>query len=530
MTNAPMDRRELLIAALVSTFMILVAGGMGMYVLSDPGFRSAQQLATAAHVIDTYFHDEIDWVQAMEDGHKAMIDRLDRFSLYLTADQMQRLRDDQSGGYDGIGVTVAGDSAGVLIISVRQEGPAAIAGLLPGDVIVEADGHPLTGLELDEASAYLRGDDGTKLATRVARPAEDDTLEVTIVRSRLEFEHIPFAGYTDDSVLYLRLSGFEPGAADAVEATLDSLFDGVTATALVLDLRGNPGGMFTESYRIADLFLDEGELIVGTNGRSRWETDEYWARSADQTKGLAMAILVDQGTASAAEILAGALQQNGRACIIGDTTYGKGLVQGFFGFPDGDGLRLTVSRYYLENNVYLNDFDSSLNDVGRGLVPDYLIAIESDLEFVRAVEIAMILPRFAYRHQAQILTEAAADTLNDAWIGLLADDAIGNGWEYAGVLTELATISEELSQIGDHASDTRRMARQAADLARQDDRRQFVANGSYLKRRLVQLVVQRARSTYASYAEAVIDYDPAIRMATRLLIDDQGLAPDTVVD
>jgi carboxyl-terminal processing protease len=518
--NVPdtIDRREILLAAIFLTLMILICGGLGIYVLSDPGLQRGYVLTNAARQIDSWYHEAVDWTEVVEGAQRGMIGMLDRFSGYVTDAEFDRMHEDQSGGYSGIGVTIAHDDRGLLVLNVREGGPADQVGIVPGDVIMKADSIDLKGLLVRTSSSYLRGDDDTKVALTIYRPVDDDTTTLTLTRGRVSFEHIPFAGYTGDSVLYIKLVDFGPGASADVEAALDSLVvdPEITPRGVILDMRGNPGGLLLEAYHTANLFLDDGKFIVGTDARSRWNSIEHYATDEDLTGGVPMMVIVDDGSASAAEIVAGALQQTGRAQLVGDTTYGKGLVQGFVHFADADGLRLTIARYYVAGGVYLNDFDSTLNEIGHGLNPDHFFAFVDQDDFPQTVEASLLLHQFAYRYQAEILA-AGDDTLADDWLDRFYVFASERDFEYISASTLEAENLLAIARLEGSRDVTLRTIENFLTQNRHRDLVEYQRYSTYLKARFCQLAIQRQRSRYEAFREVVIPRQPEIKFAREIL-------------
>ena len=408
-------------------------------------------------------------------------------------------------------------------MSVRENGPAGETGLLTGDVIIAADSVALAGISADSATSLLRGEEGTSVLARVFRPVTKDTIEVKIARRRIPLLHIPFAGYTSDSLVYIRLLDFEAGATEDVKSAFDSLINGKgnkpRPRGLILDLRGNPGGLFAEAYETADLFLEEGAFIVGTDARSRWNEREYYATGTDLTEGLPLVIIIDRGSASSAEIVAGALKQAGRAVLVGDTTFGKGLVQGFTRFPDGDGLRLTIARYYFDNDLYLNDFDSTLNDTGHGLVPDYYFPSDETHPFMRTLDYSLLLQQFANQHQDEIITAAEEGELTDDWPQRFASFAKQNDFTYASTVTRLAELLADLAEMEQSSNDTKQATKKILDLARQDDENQFRLHTDYVKMRLKQIAFERKFGAYRAYRDVIVPQRPLIRFASQVLLE-----------
>jgi carboxyl-terminal processing protease len=513
------NRRLILITAVFTFLLILLCGGMGVYVLSDPGLHESLSIARIAVEVRNTYPGPLDWNHMFDRAMENMFQGLDRYSGYVKSEQLARFDEELSGGYGGIGVSVMQHEHGLLIMSVREHGPAADAGLLSGDIILEADSTNLQGLSVDESSRILRGDPGTEVVLVIQRPASDDTLTIAITRKRIDLLHVPFAGYTPDSLLYIRLLDFDAGAAADVKAALDSLItDSRSPRGVILDLRSNPGGLLSEAFHTADLFLDGGQLIVGTEGRSRWNDEKYYSTGNDITRGAQMAVIVDRGSASAAEIVAGALQQLKRAVLVGDTTFGKGLVQGFTRFWDGSGLRLTISRYYLDGGVYLNEFDSVLIDTGHGLAPDYYFRFVERHEFPRALESSLLLTRFANLHEEEIIASSGHFRLPDTWVDRFRSFAVSAGFDFESRATEALEVLNDVA-FADHARvPLIKRVGEVLRKARRDDNRQFEKYASYIKMRLKQIAYERKFGMYRAYAEVLVRERPEIVFASNLLL------------
>lgn len=517
--TAPLDRKSLFLSMILLLLVVLIAGGMGVYVLSDPGIIQAYAFAGAALKIAERHGYEVVEGNLITSARRAIFDGLDRYSNYVDSPQFDRIDEELSGHYSGIGVTVVRHELGLLIMSVRENAPAGETGLLTGDVIIAADSVDLADISPDSAAGHLRGEEGTKVLVRVFRPVAADTVEVEITRRCIPFMHIPYAGYAPDSVLYIRVLDFEAGASADIEAAVDSLINkrNVGPRGLILDLRGNPGGLFGEAYETANLFLEKGIFIVGTDARSRWNEKKSYATGKDMTDGLPLAVIVDRGSASSAEIVAGALKQAGRAVLVGDTTFGKGLVQGFVRFPDGDGLRLTIARYYFENNLYLNDFDSTLNDTGHGLVPDYYFSSDETQSFPRVLENSLLLQQFANMHQDEIMAAAGDSELEDSWVERFISYAQQNDFLYTSPCAKLAELLAELAEKELSSVDTQKMTKRISHLTRLDDQNQFRIYAGYLKTRLKQIAFERKFGTYRAYRDVIVRERPVIQFASELL-------------
>jgi len=514
---AASQRRSLVLSALFLFLIVLISGGMSVYVVSDPALSQVSRMARIAYVVDRNYMEDIDWNQATRNALNAMFAKLDRFSGYIEPRSWKRVTEEFHGSYTGLGITVMPHDDGLLIMSVRENGPAAEKGMYSGDIILAADSVPLAGREIADATEHLRGPEGTDVNLRVFRPVDRDTLDFTITRRQIDLEHIPFAGYTPDSVVYIRLLDFDAGASRDLEAALDSLLhkDSVQPRGVILDLRGNPGGLLNEGYGVANLFLDEGQLIVGTDGRSRWDEHEYRSSGRDKTGGLPLAVLVDEGSASAAEIVAGSLQQLRRASLVGDTTFGKGLVQGFTTLADGGAVRLTISRYYLDGRLYLNRFDSVLVDTGRGLIPDYPVTFPDQDPFPRDLERSLLLLRFAGAYQDEIV--ASGDfALDRSWVTRFKAYADSAGFVYESLSTTKLKNMNRMAGL-EHSNAVQRVIGQLLALSHAEDARQIEHYGDYVVMRLKELAFERQAGSYAAYAKAIVPARPDIQYAAHLL-------------
>jgi len=513
------QRKPFLLAVLFMFLTVLLAGGAGVYVLSDSSLDDAFDLVRVANRINQLSHVDVDWSHLQQSALDKMFERLDRYSGYMEPRQWDRMREEQSGSYTGIGVSVTQHDDGLLIMSVREDGPAAAGGLLNGDVIIRVDSVVLRGFDVYEATNVLRGPVDSEVDLGVYRPVDQDTLEVTINRKKIDFVHIPFAGYTPDSAIYIRLLDFDAGASADLEAALDSLLNkqGYDPTGVILDLRGNPGGLFVEAYKTANLFLDDGQFIVGTDGRSRWQNEEHYSSGDDLTGGLPLVVLIDNGSASSSEIVAGSLRQLGRATLVGDTTFGKGLVQGFNRLHDGSAVRLTISRYYLANGLYLNEFDSELVDVGHGLVPDHLITFSELSPFPRALERSLLLNQFANQFQDEIIAATDKLQLGDEWVDRFEQFAHDSGFQFVSRTTsqaELVVFEITLECLGHSA---REAASRLLAQSRADDAEQVRSHSNFIKRRLTRIAHERKVGGYAAYQKATVPLRPDIRLAGEIL-------------
>ena len=336
--------------------------------------RNLETFTEIYRILDTYYVDSLSADTVMEWGIHAMLNRVDPYTAYYPQDD-DELMEMAQGKYAGIGAVIRySKELKRAVISEPYEGtPSMKAGLLPGDIIMSIDNQDTEGLPTDKVSNQLRGEAGTTLLLKVQRPGEKKPRTLTITRETISIPHLPYYGMLDGRTGLIMLTGFTDGDALQMRAALMDLKQ-QGAERLILDLRENPGGSLDESVDIANLFLPKGKKIVYTKGKMSSINREYYTRMEPVDTVMPLAVLVDGGSASAAEILSGSLQDLDRAVIIGARTYGKGLVQNIRELPYGGNMKLTTGRYYIPSGRCIQAYDyRNLNEDGSArTLPDSL--------------------------------------------------------------------------------------------------------------------------------------------------------------
>jgi carboxyl-terminal processing protease len=304
--------------------------------------------------------DPVDERKLLQHALHGVAAGLDPYSAFLDAEEYQEIRDTTSGSYPGVGVEVSADRGGIKVMRTLADSPAARADLRPGDLIVGIDKTPV-GADLDRAIDRMRGLPGTQVSLSVRRPGTPDVLDLVLERAQVEV-HSVAARLLESGYGYLRITNFSSNTPTDVENAVLALQqqNGAALRGLVIDVRNNPGGVLESSADVADLFLDHG-VIVSATGRTQEARFKLEAGPGDLLDGAPLAVLVNGATASAAEILAGALKDNHRAAIIGRRTFGKGSVQSVIPLSGGRALKLTTSRYFTPAGISIQD---------RGIEPD----------------------------------------------------------------------------------------------------------------------------------------------------------------
>ncbi len=302
--------------------------------------------------------------ELVEGALKGMVATLgDPHSEYITAKDYQAAREDISGTFGGIGVTIELRDGYVTVVSPIPNTPAEKAGILPGDQIVEVDGKSVVGQGLDQVSSQVRGQPGTKVTIGVRRPPRSEIIPFVIVRGLIEVNPVQVKYFAGDTIGYIALSQFNEHATQKLQVALQA-FAIKRVHKVILDLRGNPGGYLSEAISVASSFLPPDVPVVRLTGRDDQEVLSS-QRMSQTALGDRVVVLVDKGSASASEIVAGALQDYAVATLVGDKTYGKGTVQNITGLPTGGGIRLTVAEYFSPLGRKID---------GTGVQPDVLVA------------------------------------------------------------------------------------------------------------------------------------------------------------
>jgi carboxyl-terminal processing protease len=310
--------------------------------------RNEQQkkMVEAYSLMKALYVDNVDSDSLAGAGIQGMAEYLDPHTVYLEPEKVSYSQAEFDGNFDGIGIEFDVISDTLLVVTPISGGPSAAVGIAPGDRIISIDSMSAVGITNKDVLKKLRGKRGTQVKLKVFRPLSGRIIDFTVTRGRISTSSIDASFMLDNRVGYIRLSRFIATTADEFRRALD-LLKKQGMTRLIIDLRGNPGGFLEQAVAVADEFLTKGQLIVYTRSRNGGvENERYVARSGDGYEHGEVMVLVDKGSASASEILAGALQDNKRAVVVGEQTFGKGLVQRQLQFADGSAIRLTVSRYY----------------------------------------------------------------------------------------------------------------------------------------------------------------------------------------
>jgi carboxyl-terminal processing protease len=336
----------------------------------SPKSEDYEQLALFGNVLSLVEKDyvvKVDSKKLISAALQGMLASLDPHSNYLDGDDYTDLKEKTRGSYGGIGLEVTGEDGAVKAVTAMDDTPAQKAGIESGDYITAIDGTSILGLPLNDAVSKMKGDPGSKLTLTIVRTGKDQPFDVTLTREIITVKSVKTRMEGDYG--YLRIASFQENTAAEAQAALSDLMkQNPKMKGLILDLRNNPGGLLEQSVGVADMFLNGGE-IVSQRGRQPDDIIRYQAKKGDMLNGLPLVVLTNGGTASAAEIVSGALQDQHRAEIVGETTFGKGSVQSVIELGDNRAVKLTTARYYTPSGRSIQK---------TGITPDLVVAQSRD--------------------------------------------------------------------------------------------------------------------------------------------------------
>ena len=317
--------------------------------------------------INEEYVDEIDQSKSMDSAINGLLQSLDPYSSYMSPEIFKEMQTETSGEFGGLGIEVGMESGVVKVISPIDDTPASRSGIKAGDYIVKINDTQVQGKSLTEAVELMRGPVGSSIELTVRRQGAKKALTFNIVREIIQIKSVK-ADLMEKNIGYIRLTSFNENSSGQIKKEIEKLKKNNNLKAYILDLRNNPGGLLSQAIKISDFFLENGE-IVSTKGRKASENRRWFAKQGDLTDGKALIVLINYGSASASEIVAGALKDHKRAILLGDNSYGKGSVQSIIPLKNDGAIRLTIAKYYLPSG-------KSISEVG--VSPDIMISEESN--------------------------------------------------------------------------------------------------------------------------------------------------------
>jgi carboxyl-terminal processing protease len=378
-------KRRLIYAAVMVALGVNLFIGARFYFNSaeaaqkDSPYHSLELFSTVMERVRKDYVDgqELTYQDLVYGALKGMVNTLDPHSEFLDATRYKELQDDTQGSFGGLGIVISMRDNFITVVAPMEDSPGFNAGILSGDRIVKIDGKSTEKMSTQDAVKILRGDPGTTVTVTVMRPSNGQVKDYKLTRQIINVDMVKDVNgkkefpLGEDKIGYIRLVQFGEKTSEDLDAALKKL-KGQGMEALILDLRWNPGGLLDQAVRVAEKFLPPGELVVTTEGRGPGQNSTHRARGrGDQIRGVPMVVLVNLGSASASEIVAGCLQDLKRAYVIGERTFGKGSVQSILPLQDGSALRLTTAKYYTPSHKVIHE---------EGIEPNSLVPLTDDEE------------------------------------------------------------------------------------------------------------------------------------------------------
>ena len=348
-------------------FLFIISFSKGYAANEDDIYKKIDLFSEVLDKINKEYVDDVNQSEAMDAAINGVLQSLDPYSAYMSPESFQNMQTESSGEFGGLGIEVGMEHGVIKVISPIDNSPASKVGVKAGDYIVKIDDIQVQGKSLTEAVDLMRGKVGTDIEITVRRRGEKKALTFKITRDIIKVASVK-SRIIDEKTGYLRLTSFNENSSDQIKDKIKEFNKNENIENYILDLRNNPGGLLSQAIKISDFFLNHGE-IVSTKSKKKYENRKWFAKKGDILNANTLIVLINYGSASASEIVAGALQDHKRAILVGESTYGKGSVQSIIPLKNDGAIRLTVSKYYLPSG-------KSISDVG--VTPDIEVFENTD--------------------------------------------------------------------------------------------------------------------------------------------------------
>jgi carboxyl-terminal processing protease len=367
-------RKKIIIAGVLILFL-----GAGFTTIRNKDLEIVKNLdiyCTLFRELNMFYVDETSPEELITTSINSMLNSLDPYTTYIPEKEMDDFNFQTTGEYGGIGSLIRKYEDQIIIADPYENFPAAKSGLRPGDILLEVDGKKTDDMEIADVSELLKGQPGTELKLKIKRPHTEELIDLRVTREKIVINNVSYTGMLNENTGYIRLSNFTTNASAEVRSAYLELKKQPGFSSLVLDLRSNPGGLMIEAVRTCNLFIDKGELIVSTKGKVKKWDSEYKTTGQALDNEIPLVVLVNRASASASEIVAGAMQDLDRAVVIGQRTFGKGLVQTTRPLKYNSQLKVTTAKYYIPSGrcIQALDYSHRNEDGSVGNVPDSLVS------------------------------------------------------------------------------------------------------------------------------------------------------------
>jgi carboxyl-terminal processing protease len=533
----------IVLISLITFFTVSFAQSSG-----DSIYSLVKLSSDIAFKINARYVDRLDLKDLIFSGIRGMIDRLDPFSEFLEKKDFDHLMEQTSGKYSGLGMTIFLKDSWVTVVSPMEGTPAYRMGLRAGDRIVKIDDRSTKDMSTREASNLMRGEAGTEVTLMIEREGVDEPLEYTIERAVITIKMVPFAGIIEENnkkIGYIRLARFGEEADHELETAIAEVTS-KNIDGLIFDLRSNGGGLLNQAVRISNHFLPKGSEVVYTKGRDNNQNRTHFASNAPDVPDIPIVVLVNEMSASASEIVAGALQDSDRGVIIGNTTFGKGLVQQVYQLPEGTALKLTTAKWYVPSGRCIQkdsrstrhpeemaeadsaEVDSSMIEIfytkggrivygGGGITPDIIVEREelSPME-INLDRLSMFFDfSITYTTEHPDLPEDfhVTEEMLEEFREFLKDEEFAFKSPLDKAFEDLENIVDETEKSEQFSEEFTRIH----ELIEADKEQEFSRNIDYIKRGIKRDMLARLYGESAVYEQIVLETDPYVLRAVEIL-------------
>jgi len=370
---------------LIITFIFFIMSLQGVSSSENDIYKKIDLFGEVLEKINKEYVDEINQSESMDSAINGLLQSLDPYSAYMSPEVFNEMQTETSGEFGGLGIEVSMESGVVKVISPIDDTPASRAGIKAGDYIVKINDIQVQGKSLSEAVDLMRGPVGSGIELTIRRRGNKKALIFNVVREVIQIQSVK-ADLLEKNIGYIRLTSFNENSGKQIEQEIKKLEKNEAVKSYILDLRNNPGGLLSQAIKISDFFLDNGE-IVSTKSRKASENRKWFAKNGDLTNGKALIVLINYGSASASEIVAGALKDHKRAILVGENSFGKGSVQSIIPLKNDGAIRLTIAKYYLPSGKSISEVgvspDIEIDEEGE----NFRVKTETDNQLNYAIKL-----------------------------------------------------------------------------------------------------------------------------------------------
>jgi carboxyl-terminal processing protease len=543
-TKIKMGSAAVAFVAIIAMFAISFAQSS-----KDSIYSLVKLSSDIAFKVNARYVDQLDIKELIYSGIRGMIDTLDPFSEFLERKDFEHLMEATSGKYSGLGMTIFLKDDWVTIVAPMEGTPAYRMGLRAGDRVVEIDGESTKGMSTQEASKLMRGEAGTEVTLTIAREGVDDHLEYTIERAVITIRMVPYAGVIEEGDMkigYIRLARFGEEADNELEEAIKEVAD-QNIDGLIFDLRSNGGGLLNQAVKVANHFLPKGSEVVYTQGRISDQNRKHFATGDPEIPDIPIVVLVNEMSASASEIVAGAIQDSDRGVIVGNTTFGKGLVQQIYQLSEGTALKLTTAKWYVPSGRCIQKdsrstrhpeelveadtavVDSSELEIfytnggrvvygGGGITPDITVEREELSSLSMNLDRLSMFFDFSITYTTEHPDLPRDFEVTDEIVAEFREFLKEKEFTYKG---RIERGFEEFKKVVEDNEETDRFSEEFADihdLIEMEKDGEFDEGVDYIRRGIKRDILTRLHGESAVYEQLVLETDPYVKKAVEILV------------